>query len=239
MCPNSSDFSKLSMDTGNPLSMDKTENCPTRVRARVLDTKKNCPTRAHSLFKREERGKYLNDFPSLGTYKKTTRAGQTVDATDKHGETNMRLRLEDLPPSVRAQAERQIAEQDAARARLFAPKAPGQGQHQATAPEARRRSVAAKREPNKTEDDYNRRMLGGAGRYEALTLRLPGGSRYTPDWVSVEGGLVVLHEVKGAYRLHSQGRALTAWKEAVAAFPEFGFVWAVKGKDGNWEVTRA
>lgn len=151
----------------------------------------------------------------------------------------MRLRLEDLPPNARAQAERQIAELDAARARLFAPKAPGQGQHQATAPEARRRSVAAKREPNKTEADYNRRMLAGAGRYEALTLRLPGGSRYTPDWVSVESGLVVLHEVKGAYRLHSQGRALTAWREAVAAFPEFGFVWAVKGKDGNWEVTRA
>lgn len=219
--------------------MDKIENCPTRVRACVLDSEKKCPTRAHSLFKREERGKYLNDFPSLGTYKKTTRAGQTVDAPDKHGETNMRLRLEDLPPSVRAQAERQIAEQDAARARLFAPKPSGQGQHQATAPEARRRSVAAKLEPNKTEDDYNRRMLGGAGRYEAITLRLPGGSRYTPDWVCAEGGRVFLHECKGAYRLHSQGRALTAWREAVAAFPEFGFVWAVKGKDGNWEVTRA
>ena len=45
-------------------------------------------------------------------------------------------------------------------------------------------------------------------------------------------------ECKGAYRFHSQGRALTAFREAVAAFPEFGFVWAVRRGPGDWEITR-
>lgn len=82
--------------------------------------------------------------------------------------------------------------------------------------------------PNKTEQAYNLRFLAGEGRYEAITLRLPGGSRYTPDWMSVcPLGFVHLHEVKGAYRHPSQGRALTAWREARAAFPCFRFHWAV------------
>lgn len=82
--------------------------------------------------------------------------------------------------------------------------------------------------PNKTEQAYNLRFLAGEGRYEAITLRLPGGSRYTPDWMSVcPLGYVHLHEVKGAYRHPSQGRALTAWREARAAFPCFRFHWAV------------
>ena len=44
----------------------------------------------------------------------------------------------------------------------------------------------ARREPNKTEAEYNRRYLGGLGKYESVSLRLPGGSRYTPDWQSAE-----------------------------------------------------
>ncbi len=94
-----------------------------------------------------------------------------------------------------------------------------------------------KREPNKTEAEYNRRQLGGLGKYEAVSLRLPGGSRYTPDWATVgEGGRITLHEVKGAYKFGSHGRAATAFRECVAAFPEFSFVWAVRNADGSWSV---
>jgi hypothetical protein len=94
-----------------------------------------------------------------------------------------------------------------------------------------------RREPNKTEAEYNRRYLGGAGKYEAVSLRLPGGSRYTPDWQSVGAdGRVTFHEVKGSYRFGSQGRAATAFRECVAAFPEFDFIWAVRNEDGTWSV---
>jgi hypothetical protein len=94
-----------------------------------------------------------------------------------------------------------------------------------------------RREPNKTEAEYNRRYLGGSGKYESVSLRLPGGSRYTPDWQSVAAdGRVTFHEVKGSYRFGSQGRAATAFRECVAAFPEFNFVWAVRNADGTWSI---
>ena len=96
---------------------------------------------------------------------------------------------------------------------------------------------ATRREPNKTEAEYNRRYLGGTGKYESVSLRLPGGSRYTPDWQSVGAdGRVTFHEVKGSYRFGSQGRAATAFRECVAAFPEFNFVWAVRNADGTWSL---
>jgi hypothetical protein len=95
----------------------------------------------------------------------------------------------------------------------------------------------ARREPNKTEAEYNRRYLGGLGKYESVSLRLPGGSRYTPDWQSVGAdGRVTFHEVKGSYRFGSQGRAATAFRECVAAFPEFNFIWAVRNADGSWSI---
>ena len=85
------------------------------------------------------------------------------------------------------------------------------------------------RGPNKTELRFNRDMLAGKGMYEALTFRLPGGSRYTPDWVWFhrgEGGISIFCvEVKGSYRFGSQGRALVAFREARAAFPLITFSW--------------
>lgn len=78
----------------------------------------------------------------------------------------------------------------------------------------------------KTEERYNRDMLGGMGRFEAVTLHLPGGGRYTPDFMTVDDGVVTFHEVKGSYRLGSQGRAYTAFHEAAAHYPMWRFVWA-------------
>lgn len=84
---------------------------------------------------------------------------------------------------------------------------------------------APARRPNKTEERFNMDMLAGRGMYEALTFRLPGGSRYTPDWIYVANGQLFAVEVKGPHRFPSEGRALTAFREARAAFPWCAFVW--------------
>lgn len=102
-------------------------------------------------------------------------------------------------------------------------------------------SVAAPLRPaeakqTKTEQIYNRDMLGGRGRFEAVTLKLPGGGRYTPDFMTIDDGVVTFHEVKGSYRLGSQGRAYTAFHEAAAYYPMWRFVWAHwTGK--TWDVS--
>jgi len=85
---------------------------------------------------------------------------------------------------------------------------------------------AAEAKQTKTEERYNRECLGGRGRFEPVALRLPGGGRYTPDFMTVDDGVVTFHEVKGSYRLGSQGRAFTAFHEAAAYYPMWRFVWA-------------
>ena len=114
----------------------------------------------------------------------------------------------------------------------------GNVQARVSAPEGGKAAIrTAGRGPNKTEAEYNRRYLGGRGKFESVSLRLPGGSRYTPDWQSVGAdGRVTFHEVKGSYRFGSHGRAATAFRECVAAFPEFDFVWAVRNADGSWSL---
>lgn len=90
-----------------------------------------------------------------------------------------------------------------------------------------------------TEKRYNANCLNGTGRFEAVCLYLPGGGRYTPDFMTIDDGRVTFHEVKGSYRLQSQGRALTAFQEAAAAFPIFDFVWATETKTkGEFEIKK-
>ena len=79
---------------------------------------------------------------------------------------------------------------------------------------------AAEGHQTDTERRYNRDVLHGAGRFEAVTLRLPGGGTF--------------HEVKGSYRLGSQGRAFTAFHDAAAYYPMWRFVWA-KWTGKAWE----
>ena len=96
---------------------------------------------------------------------------------------------------------------------------------------------AAEAKQTKTEQKYNRECLGGRGRFEAVSLRLPGGGRYTPDFMTVDDGVVTFHEVKGSYRLGSQGRAYTAFHDAAAYYPMWRFVWAHwTGKE--WDVKK-
>jgi hypothetical protein len=90
---------------------------------------------------------------------------------------------------------------------------------------------------SKTEQRYQREVLHGAGLFEAITLKLPGGSRYTADFLTIDDGVPTLHEVKGAYRLGSEGRAHTAFLEAAASFSSiFRFVWATFEKGGRWSM---
>lgn len=96
---------------------------------------------------------------------------------------------------------------------------------------------SAGRVPNKTEERFNREMLLGCGKYEGLTLHLPSGVRYTPDFVFEDDGKVYLAEVKGGYHLPTHGRSVMAFKIACAEFPMFGFVFAELCRDGRtWKV---
>ena len=140
------------------------------------------------------------------------------------------MKLADLNPALRSRVEAVLAS-GGIQGRKTARNASG-----ATCSLRTGHRRAGRNGPNPTEAAYNRDVLSGHGIYEGLTLRLPGGSRYTPDWLSVdpESGRVHLSEVKGSYRFPSEGRALTAWREARAAFPMFRFHWAVLTKAG-WE----
>ena len=139
------------------------------------------------------------------------------------------LKLSDLNPALRARVEAVLASGG-----IQGRKTARDASWATCSLRAGHRGVGPKG-PNGTEAAYNRDVLDGKGIYEGITLRLPGGSRYTPDWLSVCAlGFVHLHEVKGTYRFPSEGRALTAWREARASFPMFRFHWAVRTKEG-WE----
>lgn len=94
--------------------------------------------------------------------------------------------------------------------------------------------------PNKTEQLFNREVLGGDGMYEAIRFRLMGGSFYCPDYLAFTFDPLTnqydthVYEVKGTYRLGSHGRALTAFREARAAFPFLKFHWYERQKGGGW-----
>lgn len=175
------------------------------------------------------------------------------------------ITLDDLPPKYREQAERQLkGDGDAKDAvkymheidEVLSKAPPGsivyahselkrlidaQGALKATGKESLQvRKDRKPKVPNKTEQLFNREMLGGLGMYEAITLKLPGNSRYTGDWVTSvfdpqeQRYETTVYEVKGTYRLGSHGRALTAFREARAAFPFLTFKWYEKQKGGGW-----
>ena len=95
--------------------------------------------------------------------------------------------------------------------------------------------IARESKMSATEKRYQRDVLLGKGKFEPITLVLPGGGRYTADFLTIEDGIPTLTEVKGSYRLGSQGRAFTAFHEAAAAFPFFRFVWAEEQKGGGFK----
>lgn len=104
---------------------------------------------------------------------------------------------------------------------------------------ARQRRSAAER-MNKTEAAYAQHLdlLQRAGeirawRFEAITLKLADGTRYTPDFLVERwhGSAPELHEVKGFWR----DDALVKFKVAAELFPMFRFR-VVRRKRHEWEV---
>jgi hypothetical protein len=100
--------------------------------------------------------------------------------------------------------------------------------------------IPKRREPNKTEAEFGRTLKSTIPdariMYEPFTLRLPSGTRYTPDFIlvrpTVGGSFVMLaYEVKGPH-IHNPA-SIRAFKEAKSAFPWIVFVFAQKRK-GEW-----
>lgn len=165
------------------------------------------------------------------------------------------ITLDDLPPKYREQAEAQLSvgefiDRAAERAAnglveyLMKPEVRW-GDAWTNEPPTGKESLPVRKDrkpkgPNKTEQLFNREMLGGLGQYEAVTLKLPGNSRYTPDYLTSvfdpqeQRYETTVYEVKGSYKLGSHGRALTAFREARAAFPFLTFKWFEKQKGGGW-----
>lgn len=83
--------------------------------------------------------------------------------------------------------------------------------------------------PNRTELRFARDQFGpetGPAIYEGVSFRLPGGSRYTPDWITFDSsGRMHAWEVKGSFRFPSEGRARTAYQVARSSFPGVCFHW--------------
>ena len=109
---------------------------------------------------------------------------------------------------------------------------------------------------NKTEAAYEARLKDEPGvvevRFEAITLKLADGVRYTPDFLVVRYPLnadwdkqyllAELHEVKGGW---VDAKSRVKIKAAAHLFPWFDFIWAIgkrlAKKDGGpgfaWETS--
>jgi hypothetical protein len=93
------------------------------------------------------------------------------------------------------------------------------------------------RQPNRTEAEYGLMLKSkypeADVRFEAYTLKLADGCRYTPDWdVEFPDGTLEFHEVKGRFIF---SKALTKPKTAAELFPQ-RFTLAQKLASG-WEIT--
>ena len=95
--------------------------------------------------------------------------------------------------------------------------------------------------PNKTEAAFGEYLGGSKLGFESITLRMPGGTRYTPDWSvtwpwsgSSRDNQKTFYEVKGFMREAARVRL----KEFAAYFTEFRF-YLVRAKDRSlrsWQI---
>lgn len=151
--------------------------------------------------------------------------------------------ISDFPPAIQEQIRRKLAATAVPHA--ASPAVPGssdsgmEGRRGVSGPQARsgaasRPRLAGSKGPNQNEQRFLRTHLlplychGQQIVYEGVTFKLPGGSRYTPDYTvfdTEEGFAIVCYEVKGGYRLGSEGRAYTAFRECRAAYPHIRFEW--------------
>lgn len=135
---------------------------------------------------------------------------------------SVKFRLEDLPPHLRSQAERQIAADNARRLKSPLRKPP----------EKHPIRIPKKRTPNATELRWVKDHPGRWD-YEALSFKCPSG-KYTPDWILFGEDGITAVEVKGSYRFGSQSGAAAKFKECAALYPQVHWVWA-KWNGKKWE----
>ena len=112
-----------------------------------------------------------------------------------------------------------------------------------TKPSSNAIRLPKQRKQSKAEAEYGRilqaEFIGCEVLYEAISFRLPSGTRYCPDWtVWHKRELVLIVEVKGGFRLGSAGASARAFKECIAAFPHLAFRHAHKTGDG-WAKVEA
>ena len=86
--------------------------------------------------------------------------------------------------------------------------------------------------PNATEAAFNRDILKGCGVFEAMSFKIAGGHRYTPDFIVQTTSGIEAYEVKGSYRFPSEGRARLAFDDATERYSTIKFYWYRKTKDG-------
>ena len=90
------------------------------------------------------------------------------------------------------------------------------------------------------EKEYFTDVLHGIGRVHPVTFRLADGQKYTPDFLTVDDGVLTFHEVKGAYRLHSADGAQSRFKQAVYEYGAyFNFLWVERKRGGGWTIKQA
>ena len=151
-------------------------------------------------------------------------------------------RVEDFPPAYQAQIRAQIPNCGGSALPVVScgkPLLPPQRRIAKTPTITVNTTAKPRRQPNETELRFiGNHPHGKPYFYEAVTLHLPGGSRYTPDWMwNGPTGRIHFVEVKGSYRLHSHGRARTAFLECAAHFPFFVFLWA-SWTGREWKIER-
>ena len=144
----------------------------------------------------------------------------------------MKIKLQDLPPSLRKQVEDKIRAEDALRTPLLPPP-----------PDLTPSTPTRKaKEPTKTELRYRLEILDrnpavSGIAFEGITLRMANGHRYTPDWTFWVGGRLHCVEVKGSYRLGSYQRACLAFDQAAVEWPMITWIWA-EWTGAQWNTSR-
>ena len=110
-------------------------------------------------------------------------------------------------------------------------------QEKPQAPVSDRRVRQATKGPNKLEADFaywlpHARPQTADIRYNAVTLTIANGVRYTPDWTGWEGERLTAWEVKGP---HAFDGSLEKLKMAARSFPriKFELAWRVRGE---WRI---
>lgn len=101
------------------------------------------------------------------------------------------------------------------------------------------------RGPNKVEAEWMARCVQVYAAYglklkivhEPFSVRLPSGTRYTPDvGIFFENQILALWEVKGPY-IHDKKGSIRALKEAAATWPQWNWSFAQKRESGWCQVS--